>query len=346
MESARTLSRMDRRNPPPDWPRLSAVVPCHNEQDGLVALYRRLSEACASCVGDSYEIILVDDGSLDRSWEIIDILAKDDPRVVGVSLSRNFGHQLALTAGLSFARGDRIFVIDADLQDPPELLDGMMRLMDQGADVVYGQRTEREGETWFKRWSASLFYRLLARMTDVRVPLDTGDFRLMSRAVVESLQAMPEQHRFVRGLVAWIGFKQVALPYARQKRVAGTTKYPLRKMLRFAVDALTGFSVLPLRISSLFGACFGAVGLSSLAYALVSWLAFRVVPGWASTVVLISILGSIQLLSLGIMGEYVGRIFIEVKGRPHFIVRQIVARNPGGAERAPAARRRSRVAAP
>lgn len=337
---------MDSPNPASEWPRLSAVVPCHNEQEGLVVLYRRLSDACASCVGDSYEIIIVDDGSFDRSWEIISILANDDPRVVGVSLSRNFGHQLALTAGLSFARGDRIFVVDADLQDPPELLGRMMRLMDQGADVVYGQRTEREGETWFKRWSASLFYRLLARMTDVNVPLDTGDFRLMSRPVLESLQAMPEQHRFVRGLVAWIGFKQVALPYMRQKRVAGTTKYPLRRMLRFAVDALTGFSVLPLRISSLFGAGFGLLGLGSLVYALVSWCIFHAVPGWASTVVLVSILGSIQLLSLGIMGEYVGRIFIEVKGRPHFIVRQIVANDArdGQSTSRPAARRRSRVA--
>jgi dolichol-phosphate mannosyltransferase len=329
----------------PERPRLSAVVPCYNEEEGLALFYGRLSAACAACVGDSYEIVLIDDGSTDRSWSVIALLAEDDPHLIGLSLSRNFGHQLALTAGLSFARGDRIFVIDADLQDPPELLSAMMRLMDGGADVVYGQRQEREGETWFKRWTAAAFYRLLARMTEVDVPLDTGDFRLMSRRVSEALQSMPEQHRFVRGLVAWIGFKQVALPYRRQKRAAGTTKYPLRKMLRFAVDALTGFSVLPLRISSLLGVCFGVFGLSTLVYALVSWLLFRVVPGWASTVVLTSILGSSQLLAVGIMGEYIGRIFIEVKRRPHFIVREVLAGQSqpgplGEPARTPRARRR------
>jgi polyisoprenyl-phosphate glycosyltransferase len=249
-----------------------------------------------------------------------------------------------------FARGDRIFVIDADLQDPPELLSGMMRLMDGGADVVFGQRQEREGETWFKRWTAAAFYRLLACMTEIDVPLDTGDFRLMSRRVLEALQSMPEQHRFVRGLVAWIGFKQVPLPYTRQKRAAGITKYPLRKMLRFAIDALTGFSVLPLRISSLLGVCFGLLGLSSLLYAIVSWLLFNVVPGWASTVVLTSILGGSQLLALGIMGEYVGRIFIEVKGRPHFVVREVFAgralhEDTDGQSRVSPARRRKAMVA-
>jgi polyisoprenyl-phosphate glycosyltransferase len=335
---------------PPEPPRLSAVVPCYNEDEGLALFYGRLSAACAACVGDSYEIVFIDDGSTDRSWSVITLLASDDPHVVGLSLSRNFGHQLALTAGLSFARGDRIFVIDADLQDPPELLSGMMRLMDGGADVVFGQRQEREGETWFKRWTAAAFYRLLARMTEIDVPLDTGDFRLMSRRVLEALQSMPEQHRFVRGLVAWIGFKQVPLPYTRQKRAAGITKYPLRKMLRFAIDALTGFSVLPLRISSLLGVCFGLLGLSSLLYAIVSWLLFNVVPGWASTVVLTSILGGSQLLALGIMGEYVGRIFIEVKGRPHFVVREVFAGRAlhegtdGQSRVSPARRRKAMVA--
>lgn len=334
----------------PERRRLSAVVPCYNEEEGLALFYGRLSAACAVCAGDAYEIVLIDDGSTDRSWSVITLLAEDDPHLVGLSLSRNFGHQLALSAGLSFARGDRVFVIDADLQDPPELLGTMMRLMDEGADVVYGQRVEREGETWFKRWSAALFYRVLARMTDVNVPLDTGDFRLMSRRVVEALKAMPEQHRFVRGLVAWIGFKQVPLPYTRQPRAAGTTKYPIRKMLRFAIDAVTGFSVLPLRVSSLLGVCFGLFGLTSLAYALVSWLLFHAVPGWASTVVLTSILGGSQLLALGIMGEYVGRIFVEVKGRPHFVVREVFAgpaQGEGASEprRSPSTRRRKPIAA-
>ncbi|HEX6841321.1 MAG TPA: glycosyltransferase family 2 protein [Stellaceae bacterium] len=342
---------MRQQEPPtPERPRLSAVVPCYNEEEGLALFYGRLSAACAACAGDAYEIVLVDDGSSDRSWSVITLLAEDDPHLVGLSLSRNFGHQHALSAGLSFARGDRIFIIDADLQDPPELLDAMMRLMDGGADVVYGQRQEREGETWFKRWSAALFYRTLAHMTDVDVPLDTGDFRLMSRRVVEALQAMPEQHRFVRGLVAWIGFKQVPFPYRRERRAAGTTKYPIRKMLRFAIDAMTGFSVLPLRMSSLLGVCFGLLGMSSLVYTLTSWLFFNAVPGWASTVVLTSILGGSQLLALGIMGEYVGRIFMEVKGRPHFVVREVFpgrTRREGASEprRSASARRRKPLGA-
>jgi dolichol-phosphate mannosyltransferase len=310
----------------PERPQISVVVPCYNEAEGLGLFYERLSSACSASAG-AFEIIFVDDGSSDRTWTKIMELSRRDSRVVGVSLSRNFGHQSALTAGLSFARGDRILVIDADLQDPPELLAEMMRLMDEGADVVYGQRTDREGETWFKRWSAAAFYRVLEQITDVSVPLDTGDFRLISRRTMDALQSMPEQHRFIRGLVAWIGFKQVALPYVRNRRTAGSTKYPLKRMVRFALDALTGFSVLPLRIVSVLGACFGLVGVVSFVYAIVSWLVFNAVPGWASTVVLISSLGSIQLLALGIMGEYLGRIYMEVKGRPHFIVREIIS-NP------------------
>ncbi|HTZ78603.1 MAG TPA: glycosyltransferase family 2 protein [Stellaceae bacterium] len=331
-------------------PRLSVVVPCYNEEDSLKALEQRLPRACAASVGSSYEIILVDDGSSDRTWDVIAALSLRDARIVGVSLSRNFGHQMALTAGLGYARGDRIFVIDSDLQDPPELLSDMMRLMDEGADVVYGQRLDREGETRFKRWSAALFYRLLARMTDVKVPLDTGDFRLMSRRVLRALQSMPEQHRFVRGLVAWTGFRQVALPYTRQKRVAGTTKYPLGKMIRFAIDALTGFSVLPLRITSIFGACFGLLGLGMLLYVAISWCIFNAVAGWASTVALISTLGGIQLMGLGILGEYLGRVYMEVKNRPHFIVRETVRALPfapvSGEDEYPQIQARSRSLVP
>ena len=316
---------MNQRHLPDDPPQISAVVPCYNEASGLELFWERLAAACNSCTAGAYEIVFVDDGSSDSTWDKITELSRRDAKVVGVSLSRNFGHQSALTAGLSFTRGERILIIDADLQDPPELLGEMMRLMDQGIDVVYGQRANRQGETWFKRWTAATFYRLLARITDVNVPLDTGDFRLMSRRALEALQSMPEQHRFIRGLVAWIGFKQVAIHYVRQQRIAGSSKYPLMRMIRFAGDALTGFSVLPLRIVSMFGACFGLLGTASLVYALVSWLVFDAVPGWASTVVLISILGSIQLLALGIMGEYLGRIYMEVKGRPHFIVREVIA---------------------
>ena len=219
---------------------LSVVVPCYDEAAVIRELHRRVTTVCRSLVGDSYELVLVNDGSRDKTWEILQMLAHCDDLVFAVDLSRNHGHQLALSAGLSLARGDRILVIDADLQDPPELLPHMMQLMDDGADVVYGQRVERDGETWFKKVSARTFYRLLLRMTDVPIPQDTGDFRLMSRRVVDALLAMPEYQRFIRGMVAWIGFRQVPLQYHRDKRFAGETKYSFGKMLTFALDAITG----------------------------------------------------------------------------------------------------------
>ncbi len=241
---ATALPRDDRPHP-----RVSVVVPCFNEEEVIAETVRRLGVACRDAVGDDYEIVFIDDGSRDRTWPLLQGIAQADPNVVALSLSRNFGHQLALSAGLQLCRGERILVIDADLQDPPELLKPMMAVMDEGADVVYGQRTERQGETAFKTGSASLFYRLLNKLTDVDIPENVGDFRLVTRPVLDALLALPEQHRFVRGLVAWLGFRQVAFPYVRAERFAGVTKYPLRKMLRLAVDAITGFSVVPLRIS-------------------------------------------------------------------------------------------------
>jgi dolichol-phosphate mannosyltransferase len=269
-------------------------------------------------------VVLIDDGSSDDTWKCVEDLVSSGAQVVGVRLSRNHGHQLALSAGLTVAGGERVLVIDADLQDPPELLPSMMKLMDEGADVVYGQRIARRGESAFKRTTAAAFYRLLDRLTDVRIPVDTGDFRLMSRRTVDVLQSMPEQHRFIRGMVSWIGFRQVPLPYERHERFAGVTKYPFSKMLRLAVDALTSFSTRPLRLASMLGAFFGVIGFGGLVYTLGSWASGSVVPGWTSATSILLVLGSAQLLVLGILGEYLGRLYIEAKSRPLYIIQQVI----------------------
>lgn len=303
---------------------VSVVVPCYNEALVLQALYDRIVPACEKIVGGSFEIVLVNDGSRDETWDLIAGFSDKDPRVVGVNLSRNHGHQLALTAGLSVCQGNRILVIDADLQDPPELLGDMMKLMDEGADIVYGQRSKRAGETWFKKASAAAFYRFLRFLTDVDIPVDTGDFRLMSRRALQALQSMPEQHRFIRGMVTWIGFKQVPLPYDRSERYAGETKYPLGKMIRFALDAITSFSTFPLRVAGHLGALLAFVGVAMLAYTMYSWLVYDVVQGWTSVMTAVLILGSGQMLFLGVMGEYMGRMYMESKRRPLFIIDDIV----------------------
>ena len=306
---------------------LSVVVPCYNEWESVRELHRRVTAACGSTVDENYEIVLVNDGSSDDTWLALKELSERDPHVVAVQLARNYGHQVALSAGLQVCRGERTLILDADLQDPPELLPDMMALMDQGYDVVYGQRRQREGETLFKRASAATFYRLLNRLIDVRIPVDTGDFRLMSRKALMHLNAMPEQFRFVRGMVAWIGLRQAAFPYERAARFAGETKYPLKKMLRFAVDAITSFSVRPLRFASHIGIAFGLIGVVCLVYTVVSWFSGDVVPGWTSLTALVLILGSVQLTVLGIFGEYLGRMYIESKRRPLFIVDEIVTTN-------------------
>jgi len=299
---------------------VSVVAPCYNEASGLAALHQRVGAACRSAAGDAYEIILVDDGSRDGTWAEILRLAEADSHLIGVHLARNHGHQLAVTAGLSLGRGERVLVIDADLQDPPELLEAMMRKMDEGADVVYGRRRTRQSESWFKRASAAAFYRLLRRITDIEIPLDTGDFRLMSRRVVDALQGMPERHRFIRGMVSWVGFTQVPLDYDRAERHSGTTKYPLAKMIRFALDAITSFSIAPLRLASHIGLVTAGLALVFLAYSLARWLGGYVVTGWTSLIATVLLLGSIQLFVLGIIGEYLGRLLIESKRRPLFLI--------------------------
>ena len=304
---------------------LSAVVPCYNEEESLSELYQRLSAACRDCFEGDYEIVLVNDGSRDNTWPIIRSLAQKDHHVVGVNLARNHGHQLALTAGLSVCRGACILIIDADLQDPPELLSEMMALIDQGADVVYGQRRSRSGETWFKKSTASWFYRILGLLTDVKIPRDSGDFRLMTRRVLETLQSMPEHHRFIRGMVTWIGYKQVPLLYDRAERFAGVTKYPLAKMTQFALDAITGFSTRPLRIASHAGLVLAFMSILLIGYTLYGWLTSSVIIGWTSMMAVVLILGSANMLFLGVIGEYLGRLYMESKRRPLFIIDEIVS---------------------
>jgi glycosyltransferase involved in cell wall biosynthesis len=304
-------------------PALSVVAPCYNEE-GVLPEFVRRTAAVLDGLKISTEIVLVDDGSRDGTWAVITEAAARDPRVVGVRLMRNHGHQLALTAGLSVCRGERILIIDADLQDPPELLPDMIALMDQGADVVYGRRRQRAGESVFKRASAALFYRLIGRMTDVEIPSDAGDFRLLTRRVLDLLLAMPERHRFIRGMVAWIGGKQVPLLYDRHARAAGESKYPLSKMIRFAVDAITAFSVVPLMASMTIGWIMALVGLAFFAYSIVGWFLGANLPGWTSLMAALGLLGGMQFLMLGIIGAYLGRLYDQSKGRPLFMIRDIV----------------------
>lgn len=306
---------------------LSVVVPCYNEEDGVRELHRRVTAVCHACVGDLYELVLVNDGSSDTTWKLMSELSALDKNIVAVNLSRNHGHQLALSAGLQMCRGDRVFIIDADLQDPPELLPKMMERMDAGCDVVFGQRIKRDGETAFKKASAYAFYRLLNRIVDIDIPQDTGDFRLMSRRAVDILNSMPEHHRFIRGMVSWIGMRQEALPYERAARFAGETKYPLSKMIRFAIDAITGFSVRPLRMASYLGFCFGIATLLLLVYVLVHFFLGKTVEGWTSLALIILALGSVQLFVAGLMGEYMGRLYIESKRRPLFVIQEVISSN-------------------
>ncbi|MBV8408747.1 MAG: glycosyltransferase family 2 protein [Alphaproteobacteria bacterium] len=304
-------------------PALSVVAPCYNEQEVLPEFVRRVG-AVLDGIGGTGEIVLVDDGSADGTWAVMAKSAADDPRVVAVRLMRNHGHQLALTAGLSVCRGARVLIIDADLQDPPELLPEMMALMDQGADVVYGQRRQRNGESLFKRASAAAFYRLIGRLTDVAIPTDAGDFRLVNRRVLDLLLAMPERHRFLRGMIAWIGGNQVPLVYDRQARAAGQSKYPLAKMVRFAVDAITAFSVVPLMASMTIGWVMAAVGFGFFVYSIVGWALGATLPGWTSLMAAVGLLGGMQFLMLGIIGAYLGRLYDQSKGRPLFMISEIV----------------------
>jgi polyisoprenyl-phosphate glycosyltransferase len=310
---------------------LSIVVPCYNEEACLRELHVRLTRAAEAAVGAGYELVLINDGSRDRTWEIMRELAAGDSRLVAINLSRNHGHQLALTAGLDLCVGQRILIIDADLQDPPELLAGMMAEMDrQQADVVYAVRRARAGETAFKKGTAKLFYRTLSRLADIDIPRDTGDFRLISRRALDALLSLPEQARFIRGMVAWIGFRQVPFLYDRAERYAGETGYPLGKMIRFALDAVTGFSTAPLRFASHVGLWLVAASLLLIVYIAIGWLSGTAIQGWTSLMLVVVVLGAVQMFVLGMIGEYLGRLYIEAKRRPLYIVQEIAG--PVGGE--------------
>jgi glycosyltransferase involved in cell wall biosynthesis len=302
---------------------LSVVVPCYNEEEVLHETHRRLVDVLARLEDLDFEVVYVDDGSRDQTPSILRQLQAEDDRVRVLRFSRNFGHQLAVTAGVDHASGDAVVLIDADLQDPPEVILEMVAQWREGYHVAYGVRTDRPGESVFKLWTAKAFYRLMNRMSDTEIPLDTGDFRLMDRRVVGALGSMPERDRFVRGMVSWVGFRQIAVPYQRAPRLAGESKYPLYKMLRFALDGIASFSVAPLRLATWMGFTVSGLALLGIVYALALRLfTSNWITGWTAIFISVLFLGGIQLISLGIIGEYVGRIYGEVKRRPLYLVNE------------------------
>jgi len=306
----------------------SIVVPVFNEIETIEYFHRRCTDALAGLAEDDYEIVYVDDGSSDGSWGKLQQFAHEDSHVRAVKFSRNFGHQLAITAGYDHASGDTVTSIDSDLQDPPELIPEMIDRWRRGADVVYAVRTHRKGETAFKRLSAAGFYRLLRKLADVDIPVDVGDFRLMSRRAVDALRSMPEQHRYVRGMVAWLGFATDFVPFARDERHAGETKYPLGKMLKFAADGLIAFSTRPLRIAMWMGLATSSVAFVAAIALVVARLtgAIATVQGWTSLAVLVLLVSGVQLLTVGVLGEYVGRVYTEVRRRPLYLLADDVGR--------------------
>jgi polyisoprenyl-phosphate glycosyltransferase len=302
---------------------LSVIVPCYNEEAVLAETHRRLSDVLERIDDVDYEIIYVDDGSRDDTGLILAALHASDEHVRVVRFSRNFGHQTAVTAGLEHATGDAVVLIDADLQDPLELIPKFVARWREGYHVAYGVRTDRPGETRFKLATARSFYRLLGRLSETEIPLDAGDFRLMDRRVVSALQAMPERDRFVRGMVAWVGFRQTAVPYKRAPRFAGESKYPLFKMLRFALDGVTSFSAAPLHAATWIGFIASAIAMVAVCYALVLRLfTNNWVTGWTALFIAVLFVGGTQLLALGVIGEYIGRIYAESKRRPLYVVQE------------------------
>jgi dolichol-phosphate mannosyltransferase len=301
-------------------PAVSVVAPCYNEEASLPEFVRRTSAACAAVVGDDYELILVNDGSRDNTWACIRALASGNPRIVGLNLSRNHGQQLAMTAGLARATGERVMIVDADLQDPPELLGEMMTRMDEGADVVYARRRRRASENAVKLATSHLFYRLLRLVSDVEIPADTGDFRLMSRRIVDRLNQMSEQDRFMRGMIAWLGGVQAEVSYDRDGRFAGKTNYTMGKMLRLALTGVVSFSTWPLRFAGFMAGLGALCGVGLAIYVLTGFLQGRAATGWTSLALIMIFFATVQFACLGIMGAYLGRIFMQVKGRPLYMV--------------------------
>lgn len=303
-------------------PIFSVVVPIYNETASLPELYRRISEVM-DLTNESWELVLVDDGSRDSSAEMMVEYQMKDPRVRPVIFARNFGQQAAVKAGLDHARGQAVIVIDADLQDPPEIIHELIKKWREGFEVVYAQRTERVGESFLKRFTARMFYRIINKITDIDLPLDTGFFRLLDRRVVDVLNQMPEHHRFFRALSIWVGFKQVAVPYKRAARFAGETNYPFTRMFKLAVTAITGFSFWPLQVAMYLGFVSSGVSVIAIPVVIVMRLAgSEAFFGQASTLIAVLFFGGVQLISLGILGEYIGRLYDEVRGRPLYIVRR------------------------
>ena len=296
------------------------IAPIYNEIEIIDEFCKRI-RTVMDTTGKTWELVLVDDGSTDGSTERIRELASANEQIRPVIFARNFGHQIAVSAGLDYSRGEAVTIIDADLQDPPEVILDLIEKWKEGYQVVYAVRAEREGESWFKKLSASLFYRIIFRITDVKIPLDTGDFRLLDRKVVDVMNSMREKHRFLRGMSAWIGYKQIGVEYKRAARFAGETKYPFKKMLQLALNAVTGFSYFPLQVASYFG--FVSAGLAIIAIPVVAILRMtgsHFFEGQTTTLIAVLFLGGVQLISLGILGEYIGRLYDEAKGRPLYIV--------------------------
>lgn len=304
-------------------PKYSIVAPVFNEEETLPHFYKRVVDVMEG-IGEPFELVLINDGSSDGSFLNMQDLHRRDPRVIVIDFSRNFGHQIAISAGLDYARGEAVIIIDSDLQDPPEVISDLIQHWKDGAEVVYAQRSRRKGETRFKLMTAAAFYRLITRITSINIPRDTGDFRLLDRSVVDALVKMREHHRFMRGLSVWVGFRQEAVLYERQERFAGTTKYPLRKMIRFSLDAITSFSHVPLELATSFGFILAAISLIGILVAAALRIFTGAIIGQASTLILVLFLGGIQLIFLGIIGEYLGRIYDEVRARPLYIVRRVL----------------------
>ncbi|MDD4797372.1 MAG: glycosyltransferase family 2 protein [Eubacteriales bacterium] len=301
---------------------ISVVIPMYYEQEVAQECHRRLTAVMQQFA--SYELLYVNDGSLDDTLPILRDIAAGDAHVKVLSFSRNFGHQAAVSAGLAYAGGDVVVIIDADLQDPPELIPDMVRMWREGNDVVYAQRQKRQGETFFKLFTAKMFYRFLRSMTDIDIPPDTGDFRLMDRAVVNAFLQLPERNRFIRGMVPWLGFTAAPLPYRRDERFAGITKYPLKKMLKFATDGIISFSIKPLQLSLSLGVAAVVMALGFILYALISWMLGKAVPGWTPIMMAVAFFGGVQLISIGVLGMYVGRIYEESRARPLYIVKETI----------------------
>jgi len=301
---------------------ISIVVPLYNEEEVIGESYKRLTEVMQSS-GEEYELVFIDDGSRDKTAQMTREIAKNDSHVHFLSFSRNFGHQIAITAGMDYAKGDAVVVIDADLQDPPAVILQMIEKWKEGYEVVYGKRLQRKGETIFKKVTAKFFYRILRMMTDVDIPVDTGDFCLLDRKVCEVMKKLGEKNRYVRGLVSWVGFRQCAVEYIREERFAGETKYPLKKMLKFAGDGMVSFSYKPLKLATYMGFLVSGVSFIYLIVVICQkLLGFATVAGWASILAVSLFINGIMLIIMGIMGEYIGRIYDECKNRPLYIIRE------------------------